>query len=154
MWFSWDLECWVLTVEGISTVKLVQFCTSSTNLRIHENCIVVLLSTYSRVWHTGFLIRLHDTLWCVLIITLQIDPHMKCRHNRQIKQKKKMHDLMVSLEQVPAAIIPYLVIQLLYNLCTYFNNLILPRPFDTYTKIALKRTQINWLKLKIKGTWR
>ena len=36
------LECGVLTVKGISTAKIIQFRTSSTKLRMHENCVIVL----------------------------------------------------------------------------------------------------------------
>ena len=40
--FMRTVECGVLTVEGISMVKITSFCTSSTKLHIGENCVIVL----------------------------------------------------------------------------------------------------------------
>ena len=37
-----NLECGVLLVESISTVKIVSFHKSSTKLCMHENCVIVL----------------------------------------------------------------------------------------------------------------
>ena len=64
--FSWNLECGVLTMESISTAKIVWFRASSMKLRIHENCAIVLpvsILTGMARWVLG----LHDILPCVLI---------------------------------------------------------------------------------------
>ena len=61
------MKCGVLTVEGISTVKIVRFRTSITKLHIRENCIVVLpVNILTGVMHR--LLGPHDTLPCVLIL--------------------------------------------------------------------------------------
>jgi len=53
--FSWNLECEVMTLAGISTAKIVWFCKSVTELRVHENHIIFLPVNNSRVWHASFL---------------------------------------------------------------------------------------------------
>jgi len=40
--FCYNLECGVLTVEGLSIAKVVRFHTSSTKIHMHENYIIVL----------------------------------------------------------------------------------------------------------------
>ena len=50
-----NLECGILTVEGISTAKFIQFYTMSTKLCICENCGIVLPVNMLTVWHAGFL---------------------------------------------------------------------------------------------------
>ena len=55
--FSWNLECGVLILEGISTAEITQFCWSSTKLHISENYITVIYSQCGMpaswiAWHT------------------------------------------------------------------------------------------------------
>ena len=50
-----NLECGVLTVEGISTAKIIRFHRSSMKLRIHENCVIVVPVNILTVWRAGFL---------------------------------------------------------------------------------------------------
>ena len=67
--FSWNLKCGVLTVEGISTAKIVRFRKSTTKVHIRENRIIVLpINILTGVAHR--LLGPHDTLPCVLIHAL------------------------------------------------------------------------------------
>jgi len=49
------LECEVMTLADISTAKISWFRWSVTELRIRENCIIVLPVNNSWVWHAGLL---------------------------------------------------------------------------------------------------
>ena len=64
--FSWKLECGLLTVEDISTAKIIRFHTSSTKLCMRENYIIVLpVNIFMGVVRR--LLGPLDTLTCVLI---------------------------------------------------------------------------------------
>jgi len=61
-----NLVCGVLTVEGVCTMKKTLVQQGSTELRMLENCVLVLPADILTVWHAGFTWP-HDTLLCVLI---------------------------------------------------------------------------------------
>ena len=64
------LKCGVLTVEGISTAKIVQFRKSTTKVHIRENRIIVLpVNILTGVVHR--LLGPYDTLPCVLMDELK-----------------------------------------------------------------------------------
>jgi len=65
--------CRVLTMEGISTTKIVWFHRSSTQLPIQENYVIVL--PVSAVCQ---FLGLHDTLPCVLIYNTHISRPCPC----------------------------------------------------------------------------
>ena len=63
-----NLECGVLTLEGVSTAKIVLFHQGSTELRRCENCVFFLpVNILTGV--TRRLLGPYDTLPCVLIWT-------------------------------------------------------------------------------------
>jgi len=68
---SWNLKCGVLMMEGISTAKIVQLCTSSTKLHIRENCVTV-LPVNILMGVVRYLLGPHDTLLRALIPIIRV----------------------------------------------------------------------------------
>jgi len=61
---SWNLECEVMTLVDISTIKIIWFYYSVTELRIHENCTIVLPVNNSQAGLLGCM-----THYCVSWLT-------------------------------------------------------------------------------------